>query len=467
MLKISSIRIVTLLATVMPPAHLCYGKANSSTITPSTINHDDLKAVIDAIKRQNPSDKREFPPQCIGYNSVVGAILSESTSLDLSGSGIKRLPISAIALMDNLIELDISDNPDLRITANDIKQMSKTLTTVKFASSHLTEEGLRSILAIPSLMYLDISNNDLSAIFSGCEVDVRSKRVARRPKASRLWRGLLRQFRNLLARRSQAPSTPQKAPLRLNNLRGLKARVCNLDGTFLKKISRMENLKYLDLSGNKGLGKDMPADLGLLKNTLTKLSLEYCGMTQDSFRAVCMCENLEFLDVCSNWDIWEGQPENLLNNLKDSMVELRVAATNMTPAALEEIRNFTRMLKLDISDNLRVGPGIGSDFDFKRLKSSLRELNASRVNMQSPGIKAICTLERLEKLGISGIWEPWDGITADDFISMKHTLKELNVQDCCIDSRLILDIRIVLYKANIILNAGQASSPSSVPQQYW
>jgi len=328
----------------------------------------------------------------ISSEGIVERLAELCTSLDLSHSMLSRLPMSAMALMPNLRELDVSGNPDLMIVPKDIELLERYVEKLIIRDSNVSRETLELIMEMPKLTSLDISHNDLSdsLMKDGFEFTENMR----------------------------------------NNLTELKVSKCKLGSEALSKISALGKLTTLDISRNRLV---YPGDVSLrngllgLKGILTDLNISHCKLHSEWLTEVTGFRMLKRLNISHNLRLGESIPaEFSIGRLGHSIVELNLAETNIPPHVLVEVCKSWQLKRLNVSSNPEAFAKITAN-GFKGICDTLEWLEAVDTNLGSVDFDAISYCTRLRFLNVSGNPNVMDRSSCKSLVRLRKTLVELRV----------------------------------------
>jgi len=283
--------------------------------------------------------------------------IAECKRLDLSRMDLKRLPVYVLQQMVCLEELILDENRALEIAEDEIGVIRHLpISTLSISSSDISGMTLRSILQLPNLTSLDVSEN------------------------------------TEMSQHAQGSGFGELG----DKLVSLNVSKCHLDGRWLSSIFRCTKLVNLNISWNSILFSEVrPSDSNsfrLLKGRLESLQASWCSLTDEWVGDMLECTNLAVLDISNNIAIGQNTRNfTKFRNLR-SLVSLNVCGTNLCPASLESVCRRRGLLSLDISSNEELGSGV---LDFGGCAKSLEVLNISYTMACEGTLRAICGHQKL------------------------------------------------------------------------
>jgi len=372
----------------------------------------------------------------------------------MSGWNLERLPAYCQEIAD-LETLILDDNNGLVITQDDIKEMSHLpIKKVSIRSSNISGETLFSILQLPNLTSLDISDN------LGIGQDHYSFRGFKRMKS----------LQKLAASNTNLSVKSFNEICKCRNLRELWVSMneelgdgilnfgsckdslvrlnigdSDLNEASLKSICGLTKLEALNISWNTKLGSVLSREsfsFGNLEKTLVDLNMIYIGIKSASvFKAIGRCKKLVRLDASCNTDLWRGADEINFGCLSSRLRVLNVARTDLPPAVLPKIFGFGRLLLLDIGGNGTACKGLGTSImSLGGMRKTLRNINAWNTGLSGKGLRWIFREFRgLREVDVQGneAIRPAD-LMRLDFDILRNRLVKFNVTT---DSKMLANLQ--------------------------
>jgi len=405
----------------------------------------DYKVILAAMGRGwQLAITEEVSRREVGVGDMEIEDIKMCTHLRLSGMGLVSLPAYGMAQMASLEVLILDNNEDLEITEDDIKKIRHLpIRQVSIRSSDIGGVTLRNILQLPNLTSLDISNNlrigkDHNSFGGFGNMKLLERLIASNVNLSVKSFNRICRCRNLRELNVSVNRGLGRAKLKFgrckNSLVILNVKDTDLSEASLRSICRLTRMALLDISLNTRLGPVLSSEdfsFGNLEKTLIELNVRSVGITSSNiFRTISGCERLAMLYAYSNPGLWRGADEIDFGYLKARLLLLNIGKTNLSPAVLSRILEFEQLLALDISNNGTVCQDLDiSNLILGGIKDSLINISARNTGLTGEGLRwTLSTFKGLKRVDVTENPE----ITSDDLINLdfealKYGLAEFSV----------------------------------------
>ncbi|ELA42631.1 uncharacterized protein VICG_00383 [Vittaforma corneae ATCC 50505] len=417
-----------------------------------------MKSICDCKKLEKLNLSQNGEIGRVNPNSLDFCNLRRSlTELTMRDCNINLDWLKKICTFKQLSRLDASFNDEIgeRITSEfDLGNLKGTLVELDLMKCDLNSNALSAICKLEKLEKLNLSRNSKIENSKVSEVDFGNLKGTlvelNLMKCGLSFNTLsaicrLEKLERLNINMNYSIGWAMLSNFDVGNLKGtlveLKAMECDLNLDGLKAICKLENLKSLDIGYNKMLGYGISSDFHFdnIRNTLVELKVDGCNLSLNGLKAICMLKKLEKLDVC--WNVFLGQDMTSnfdFANIRSTLTELKLLCCGLNLDALKAVCKLDKLEKLDISFNQNIGQEMGLGFDFGNLANTLIELKAERCSLSIYGLRAIFKLKKLKRLDIC--WNLGIGrfITPGfDFENLESTLIELKMRCCDLDADIL------------------------------
>jgi len=353
----------------------------------------------------NPS-LGSFPPEQFDFGGMIYSL----NEINLSNCGLRANAIAKLCKCMEIKVLNISDNPEATTEFNiedlDLKNISATVEILDVSGTGLSIELFQGLTYFDKLRKLDVSNNKLT-IGDGSDYSLNKLK---------------------------------------DTLVELKAVNCELTYEFLVEIGECIALEHLEISYNKDLMKKVKdtstsaENTFKLPNSLLQLTAQGCSLSYEFIIQVCYCTKLQKINLSQNPDLMRLPCDTDLcfNRLKKTLTRVDLVDTGLDASGLTALGECRAIEILRIDQNPRVGGTASDSISFGSMRTSLKLLSASNMDMKYALFRAICECKVLESLSM------YDNRTLGkqipngfSFGPLIHSLKVLDVCDTNADHRML------------------------------
>jgi len=239
-------------------------------------------------------------------------------------------------------------------------------------------------------------------------------------------------------------------------LRELNICATGLEWCGLRHVGlQMEAVERLKASWNPRLAASMPDDFsfGNLRDTAVELGMWYTGFGQRGFKDLTQFRGISLMVIKDAESFGEAILGDFsFGNLKDTLRELRIFDSKLTPAGLVKLGELKALetLSIEFNSELEILADLNTgranlNIDLGHLKDTLSVVEMSACGVKYDLLRALSDCRKVRILRISYNESLGASLPADfDLKYLKDTLEELQVDSCGIGEaglRAIADCR--------------------------